>query len=130
MRWCLWLSFCSNTFLWKKFKKIKGRYQMRIPRVAIGALLVMLLAGCQAMTGETAGQNIDDSTITASVKTQLTKDKASNFTKIDVDTVRGVVSLNGVVDSAQTKTRAEQVARSVGGVRNVINNLQIQKSTS
>ena len=103
---------------------------MRMPRFAIAAVLIMLLAGCQAMTGKTAGQNVDDTTITASVKTQLTKDKASNFTKIDVDTNRGVVSLNGVVDSPQTKSRAEQLARGVDGVRNVINNLQIQKSTS
>jgi len=103
---------------------------MRELKFAIAALLIMLLAGCQAMTGKTAGQNVDDATITASVKTQLTKDKASNFTKIDVDTNRGVVSLNGVVDSAQTKARAEQLARGVDGVRNVINNLQVQKSTS
>ena len=30
---------------------------------------VLLIAGCQAMTGETAGQNIDDGTLTTSVKT-------------------------------------------------------------
>ena len=99
-------------------------------KIAIAALLIMFLASCQAVTGKTAGQNVDDTTITASVKTQLTKDKASNFTKIDVDTNRGVVSLNGVVDSAQTRARAEQLARGVDGVRNVINNLQVQKAAS
>jgi len=103
---------------------------MRGVKLGIAALLIMLVTGCQAVTGKTAGQNVDDATITASVKTQLTKEKASNFTKIDVDTNRGVVSLNGVVDSAQTRSRAEQLARGVDGVRNVINNLQIQKSTS
>ena len=30
---------------------------------------VLLIAGCQAMTGETAGQNIDDGTLTTYVKT-------------------------------------------------------------
>ena len=38
----------------------------------IGTVAVLLLiTGCQAMTGETMGQNIDDGAITSSVKTQL-----------------------------------------------------------
>jgi osmotically-inducible protein OsmY len=38
-----------------------------------------------------------------------------------------VVSLNGVVESPEQKTRAEQLAMQVGGVRRVDNNLQIQR---
>jgi hyperosmotically inducible protein len=93
---------------------------------AVG-FMVMLLAGCQAMTGKTAGQNVDDAAITASVKSQLVADKASNLTRVDVDTNRGVVSLNGIVESAEQKSRAEQLARRVDGVKNVVNNLQVQK---
>ncbi len=33
-------------------------------------LMLFMLAGCQTMTGETAGQNLDDASVTASVKTQ------------------------------------------------------------
>jgi hyperosmotically inducible protein len=94
------------------------------------ALLVMFLMGCQAMTGKTAGQNVDDATITASVKSTLVADKAANLTRIDVDTNNGVVALNGVVESSDHKARAEQLARRVDGVRNVVNNLQVQKRTS
>jgi osmotically-inducible protein OsmY len=36
------------------------------------------------------------------------------------------VQLTGVVTSAADRTKAEQVARGVGGVKNVVNNLQIQ----
>jgi osmotically-inducible protein OsmY len=36
-----------------------------------------------------------------------------------------VVSLNGVVDSAQQKGRAEELTRRVDGVRGINNNLQI-----
>ncbi|HEX2385600.1 MAG TPA: BON domain-containing protein [Candidatus Binatia bacterium] len=80
------------------------------------------------MTGETVGQNIDDTNITAAVKTKLaTGEKASTLTRINVDTVRGVVSLNGVVATEQDRARAEQLAGQVGGVRRVINNLQIQR---
>jgi hyperosmotically inducible periplasmic protein len=91
-------------------------------------VLLGILAGCQAMTGRTAGENIDDGNITAAVKAQLAKDKLASLTRIDVDTTGGVVSLNGVVKSPQERTRAEDVARGVGGVKKVINNLQIQKS--
>jgi hyperosmotically inducible protein len=95
-----------------------------------GALLLAVLFafGCQAMTGRTAGRNIDDATITASVKASLVADKAANLTRVDVDTTNGVVSLNGVVESAEQKRRAEQLAGRVDGVRNVINNLQVQSS--
>jgi hyperosmotically inducible protein len=92
-------------------------------------LSISLLLGCQAMTGKTAGQNVDDATITASVKSTLVADKAANLTRVDVDTNRGVVSLNGIVDSADQKARAEQLARRVDGVKNVINNLQVQKKS-
>jgi len=96
--------------------------------LAAGMLVLMALCGCQSMTGETVGQNIDDTNITAAVKTKLaTGEKASTLTRINVDTVRGVVSLNGVVATEQDRARAEQLAGQVGGVRRVINNLQIQR---
>jgi hyperosmotically inducible protein len=98
--------------------------------VVLGSvLLVSLLFGCQAMTGKTAGQNVDDAALTASVKSTLVADKAANLTRVDVDTNQGVVSLNGIVDSADQKARAEQLARRVDGVKNVINNLQVQKKS-
>ena len=97
----------------------------------LGSLAIAVLlsaAGCTAMTGETAGQNIDDSTITASVKTKLAADKIGSLTRIDVDTTRQVVSLNGVVESPEQKARAEQLASQVNGVKKVNNNLQVQKA--
>jgi hyperosmotically inducible periplasmic protein len=90
-------------------------------------LTVLSLGGCQAMTGRTAGENVDDSTTTASVKTKLAGDKVSSLTRVDVDTTNGVVSLNGVVESAEQRARIEELAREVKGVRSVKNNLQVQK---
>jgi hyperosmotically inducible protein len=88
--------------------------------------LALVLNGCQAVTGETLGQNVDDTTITTTVKTKLAAEKGSSLTRVSVDTNRGVVQLTGVVTSAADRTKAEQVARGVGGVKNVVNNLQIQ----
>ena len=89
-----------------------------------------LLASCQATTGRTAGRNVDDAALTASVKASLVSDKASNLTRIDVDTTNGVVALNGVVESPEQRSRAEQLASRVDGVKKVINNLQVQRRTS
>lgn len=90
-------------------------------------VIVALVSGCQSMTGSTAGENIDDSTITASVKTKLAGEKLSTVTRVEVDTIRGVVSLNGVAENAETRARVESLTRQVNGVKGVNNNLQIQK---
>jgi hyperosmotically inducible protein len=85
------------------------------------------LAGCQATTGKSAGRNVDDATVTSSVKTKLATDKVSSLTRVDVDTNNGTVSLNGVVESADQKSRAQELASQVDGVNKVVNNLQVQK---
>jgi hyperosmotically inducible periplasmic protein len=91
-------------------------------------LLALLLSstGCTTLTGESAGQYVDDSTITASVKAKLVAEKAANLTRVDVDTTNQIVSLNGVVESSEQKQRAEQLAKQVSGVKRVQNNLQVQ----
>jgi osmotically-inducible protein OsmY len=97
---------------------------------SLAAITVLLgiLSGCTALTGETLGQNIDDTTLTTTVKTKLSVDKLANLTRIDVDTYNGVVSLNGVVSTPAEKERAEEIARSVNGVKKVINNLQVRQA--
>ena len=95
-----------------------------------GAALLLALflssSGCTSTTGQTAGQYVDDSTITASVKTKLAADKLASLTRVGVDTTNQVVSLNGTVETQEQKQRAEELARQVGGVKGVKNNLQIQ----
>jgi hyperosmotically inducible periplasmic protein len=90
-------------------------------------VVVAFVAGCTAATGKSAGTNIDDATITASVKGKLVSDKASNLTRVDVDTNNGTVYLNGTVESPEQKSRAEQLAWQASGVKTVVNNLQAQK---
>ena len=90
-------------------------------------ILGVLAAGCSSTTGRSIGENIDDKTILASVKTKLVAEKPSNLTKIDVDVTNGTVYLNGAVDSAEQKTRVEQLAQSVKGVKSVVNNLQVRR---
>jgi hyperosmotically inducible protein len=84
-------------------------------------------AGCRSMTGQSFGQEVEDKQITAAVKAKLVADRAKNLTAIDVDTVASTVYLTGFVDTAQQKRDAETLAKTVGGVKRVVNNLQIQQ---
>ena len=95
--------------------------------IALLVVLVLAASACQSLTGKTAGQNIDDATITASVKSKLVADKAANLTRVDVDTNNGTVYLNGTVDSPEQKAKAEQLAWQAQGVKSVVNNLQVAK---
>ena len=101
--------------------------RLKISSIVLATLLVV--SGCTSMTGQTAGQYVDDSTITASVKTKLVGDKTANLTRIEVDTTNQVVTLNGIVESADQKAKAEQLTREVGGVKSIKNNLQVQKKS-
>jgi osmotically-inducible protein OsmY len=102
----------------------------RLKRIGSALFVLIALSGCQALTGRTAGRNIDDLTITTSVKARLVADRISNFTRIDVDTVNAVVSLNGLVESEDEKRRVEDIASLVEGVEKIINNLQVQNRSA
>lgn len=113
-------------FVNKNNNKIRGGFMRTTSKhFAAVALLTLALTGCQAMTGRTAGRNVDDARISTAVQATLTSDKASNFTRIDVDTTNGIVYLNGTVQDAKQKARAEQLAGRIDGVKKVVNNLQV-----
>ena len=99
----------------------------KLQSILLMMALLGVFSGCQALTGETLGENIDDTTITTTVKAKLAADKGSTLTRVQVDTTRGVVQLSGVVQSAGDRSRAEQITREVSGVRSVVNNLQLQR---
>ena len=93
--------------------------------IAVVLVLAATLSACGSM--KSGATSVDDATITASVKSKLVADKAANLTRVDVDTNNGTVYLNGTVDSAEQKTRAERLAWQAQGVKSVVNNLQVQK---
>src|SRR5215475_6686860 len=94
--------------------------------LALVALISVVLAACTSTTGRTAGENVDDTTITSEVKAKLAAEKMSTLTKISVDTDRRTVYLTGTVDNPQMRLRAEEIARSVKHVAGVVNNLTVK----
>lgn len=95
---------------------------------AVLSLGAMTTACTPTRTTKSAGEQLDDSTITAKVKTALARDPSTSAYKIEVETFRGDVQLNGFVESADMKSSATRVARSVSGVKQVSNNLRVQTS--
>jgi osmotically-inducible protein OsmY len=93
------------------------------------ALAVTLLtsAGCAVSRGqETTGQYIDDSVITAGVKTKMLDDERVAGTSITVETLKGTVMLSGFAKSQAEKDAAASVAQSVDGVKSVKNEITVR----
>ena len=102
----------------------------KFAKIAILAIAAASLAACTATrTQRSAGEHVDDSVLTAKVKTALIADPDTKARQIDVETFRGIVQLNGFVDSQEGKGAATRVASSVPGVKKVENNLSVQTNT-
>jgi osmotically-inducible protein OsmY len=93
-------------------------------------VLLVLIATFVACTStrkhESTGQYVDDTVITSKVKTQLANDDFLKSFQISVETYKGVVQLSGFVNSQTAVDRAGQIARGVGGVKSVKNNLSVK----
>lgn len=95
--------------------------------VAATALLGM--AACSATRTQRApGEQIDDAALLTSVKSALASDPITEAGEINVDVNRGIVKLSGFVDSSKEQAQAVQVARSVDGVKEVQNDITVQKA--
>jgi hypothetical protein len=94
--------------------------------MTIAAVVLMLGVGCRSMTGQSLGTNIDNKTTTAKVKARLTAERIQNLTWVDVDTSEGTVYLTGTAATEAQKARATEIARSVEGVKQVVNNIEIR----
>jgi osmotically-inducible protein OsmY len=107
--------------------RMDGVRQIAASLLVIGALAGSV-AACDALSGrESAGQYVDDASITTSVKAKLASDAGFNaFTQVHVETMQGVVQLSGFVDKAQDKSQAEQIARDVKGVHGVRNDIVVR----
>ncbi|MGH8251432.1 MAG: BON domain-containing protein [Steroidobacteraceae bacterium] len=73
------------------------------------------------------GEYADDKVILSKVKTALVRDATTEAGEINVEVNKGVVQLNGFVDTAKERERATAVARAVDGVKAVENNLSIKQ---
>lgn len=94
----------------------------------LGIALVGLGACAGTGTQKTAGETIDDSVLTAKVKSALIADKEVAATDINVETNKGRVQLAGYADDQAEIDRAGQIARDVEGVKSVSNDVKLKSA--
>jgi len=102
---------------------------LRLVKILFCAGLLSAFLGCSttaSQKGETAGQYVDDSVITAKVKTAIINEMALKTFQINVETYQGIVQLSGFVDTAENAKKAGDVVRRVQGVKDVRNDLIVK----
>lgn len=72
------------------------------------------------------GVAIEDAEITAKVKAAILAEPGLKSLQISVDTVKGVVTLSGTIDTQQNSDRAKTLAGAVAGVKEVENRLMVK----
>jgi osmotically-inducible protein OsmY len=105
-----------------------------LKRPALLSICAALALGAAAMTNgcagsptkDSTGQYVDDSTITAKVKSALLGDGAVKSFEIKVETFKGIVQLSGFVDTEDQRVAATKDAMSVAGVKDVKDNLVLK----
>lgn len=92
----------------------------------LAAVALLLGAACSRDDGRTAGRTVDDAAITAKVKTAFAQDPGVKALEVKVDTFSGTVQLSGWVGTAQEKARAEEIAKTIAGVKSVENKIVLK----
>jgi osmotically-inducible protein OsmY len=91
----------------------------------IGSLLVLSAAFCLILR---ADQPKSDDVIDDQIAIKLTSDPIVKGGSIKVDSQQGVVTLSGAVGTKKQKDRAASIAKKVKGVKQVQNNILVQKT--
>jgi osmotically-inducible protein OsmY len=104
---------------------MKTAYKLR--HVVAVAALAATLGACSAISGrESAGQYVDDTTISTNVRAGLLSDTGFKATQIHVETMQGVVQLSGFVDHPGDRAKADHIAWNVKGVKDVRDSIVVR----
>ncbi len=103
--------------------------KLLVAAIAAAGLIGAIAAQAED-TKRTFGEYTDDKVVLSKVKTALIDDETADAGEINVEVNKGIVQLNGFVDTEKEKAQAEKVARSVEGVKGVENNLAIKSADS
>jgi osmotically-inducible protein OsmY len=102
-----------------------NNFKRLIPLFAIFATAGLI--GCAASpTSEGTGGYVDDSVITAKVKTAIFEQPGLKSSEINVETFKGIVQLSGFVSTHDMETMAVATAKGVKGVSSVKNDMRVK----
>ncbi len=106
-----------------------------LARVALGLATATVIACSPAeqrdardearTAGRQAAEGLENGAVTAAVKAKLIAEPTISGTRIDVDTLDGVVTLSGTVPTVEARLRAVELAKGTNGVRRVKDRLAV-----
>lgn len=95
--------------------------------ILFAAVALTSLAGCAStQKQESTGQYLDDTAITAKVKSAILNEPTLKSAEINVETFKGRVQLSGFVSNRANIDRAVSVAQAVTGVKSVANDMRVK----
>jgi osmotically-inducible protein OsmY len=97
-----------------------------VATVSCAAAFAALVGCASTTTRESIGEYVDDGVITGKVKAAVLKEPTLSSSEINVETFKGRVQLSGFVSSQADIDRAVEVARGVGGVTSVKNDMLVK----
>jgi hyperosmotically inducible periplasmic protein len=103
--------------------------KIRAPMMAAAIAFTLVTAtGCAVSRGQqTTGAYIDDTAITATVKSRMLESEEVAGTSITVETLNGTVMLSGFAKGEHEKAAAASIAQKVDGVKAVKNEITVRK---
>jgi len=113
---------------------MKNRLAHVALNATLAALMVAAITACSkppevvGMTPATTtvGTEIDDSILTASIKSALLADQDIKSFDLKVETRKGEVQLSGVVDNQKQVERAITVVQGIAGVKSIQNKMSLK----
>jgi hypothetical protein len=93
----------------------------------LAAAAAVVALGCASSPkSEGTGEYVDDSVVTAKVKTAIFEQPNLKSSEINVETFKGIVQLSGFVSSQANVDSAVRVAKGVSGVKSVKNDMRVK----
>jgi hyperosmotically inducible protein len=121
------LSRIRERFFQSNFKAIAMKPFSKFLSAVFLAVSLGTVVGCASTaTQQGTGEFVDDAVITTKVKALIIEDPLTKVLEIKVKTFKGEVQLSGFVSSQAAANRAVELARSVGGVASVRNDMAIK----
>lgn len=109
------------------------RMNLRMKSIGIAVCVVAAaaLAGGAGCAGDrytqSTGERIDDTATSMRVKKALGNDLQFKYPLVEVKTFKGTAQLSGFVNTRDQKSRAGDIARQVGGVHDIENNITVKE---
>ncbi len=92
----------------------------------LSILLVFALLACSPAFAQKQGQ-VNDDEIYDQVRRRLANDPEVKGGTLEVTVAQGVVTIRGKVEKEKLRQKAEKLARKVKGVKQVVNELRVEK---